>query len=418
VSRAEFTPFERGRFERASFARHLAICLAAAAAWFFRDQARAGNDALWIIGITGIINALLTLVADRPDWKRFSQMLSPCFGLAGWATLVHLTGGVSSLFIAGFWLEIVLSAWICSTWATLAVTAGAAAALWAQQGFVGTGGSLRPLVLQTAFLAAMGGVTLLLNRRWARTQSEATSRRAELMEKLLTLEHEIDVLRAVGEVGENVARLAHALKNAVHSLRGFAALIENPRTGAGGSPEAFDGLRGAIDRLEEIARMTLRGVASRQGGVGLVDGAETRRAIEETIAEVSVSHPRIGWLRCIGDPLPSVEGDPAMIRYALLNLARNAAESMDGTGEIAVETLVEADQFEIRIRDHGSGISEEELKRTLEPGFTTKPDGSGFGLFLTRRLVEAHGGRVTMTPAIGGGAIFSVRLPRPAEGLR
>lgn len=414
----EFTPFERGRFERASFARHFAICLAAAAAWFFRDQARAGNDALWIIGIIGIVNALLTLVADRPDWTRFSLVLSPCFGLAGWATLVHLTGGVSSLFIAGFWLEIVLSAWICSTWATLAVTAGAAAALWAQQGLIGARGSIRPLVLQTAFLAAMGGVTLLLNRRWARTQSDSATRREELMKKLLTLEHEIDVLRAVGEVGENVARLAHALKNAVHSLRGFAALIEKPRTGAGGNLEAFDGLRGAIDRLEEIARMTLGGAQASEGNGGIVNGTETRRAIEETIKEVSISYPRIGWRRSIDDGLPPVQADPAMLRYALLNLAKNAAEAMSGAGEIAVETVVGADIVEIRIRDRGSGITEEDLKRTLEPGFTTKPGGSGFGLFLTRRLVEAHGGHVTMVPAIGGGAIFSVGLPRPVAGLR
>jgi signal transduction histidine kinase len=344
--------------------------------------------------------------------------LSPSFGLAGWATLVHLTGGVSSLFIAGFWLEIVLSAWICSTWATLAVTAGATAALWGQQLLFDADGSVRALVLQSAFLAAMGGVTLLLNRRWTRTQDESARRREELMQRLCTLEHEMDVLRAVGKTGENVARLAHALKNAVHSLRGFAALIEKPHAGAGGNPEAFDGLRGAIDQLEDIARMTLGSATSDQNRTRLVDGVETRRVIEETLAEVSVSYPRIGWRRSIDDPLPPVEADPAMLRYALLNLVRNAAEAMNGTGEIDVETVVGPGRFEIRIRDQGSGITEDDLKRTFEPGFTTKPGGSGFGLFLTRRLLEAHGGSVTMMPAIGGGAIFSVGLPRPGDGFR
>jgi len=415
MARFDFTPFERGRLESASFARHVAICLAAAAAWLLRDRVSAGNDALWIIGITGTVNALMILVADQAGWLGSSRVLSPLSGLAGWTALVYLSGGVSSPFIAGFWLEIVLSAWMFSSRATLAVTAAAIAALWAHPGEDDSGFSMRALALQTAFLAAMGGVTVLLNRRWCRTQQESADRRKELAERLSSLEREIAVLRRVGAVGENGARLAHALKNAVHSLRGFAALIESPR-GRAADTAAFDGLSRTIDRLEDIARMTLAGPASRLDARRLVDGSELKGAIEGTIGEVSVCYPRIRWRRRIDERLPQVDADPAMVRYALLNLARNAAEAMNGIGEIAVETVVSAESLEIRICDQGSGMTEAELKRTLEPGFTTKPGGSGFGLFLTRRLLEAHGGRMTMTPALGGGAIFSVGLSRQGNG--
>lgn len=399
------------RFERSSLFRHLAICLAAAAACVFHEQVRAGNGALWIIGLTAAINLGITLVAERPRWTRLSVVLSPCFGLAGWAILVHLTGGASSLFVPGFGLEIVLSAWTCAVRGTLLVTGGAAAALWAQQGLLGAIVPLRLLILETVFLTAMGGVTILVTRQWERTQWDLSRRHLELMNRLRTIEDEMETLRVVGEVGENVARLAHALKNAIHSLRGFAALLDPRHAGPDTHAKAFDGLWASIDRLEEIVRITLGSPGSVAVPQSPADRAETRRVIEETLEEVSLAYPRVGWQKSIGEPLPPVCVHRAMLREVLLNLTRNAAEAMHGSGEVAIEAVVEADHVEVRIRDHGSGLTQREFERTLKPGFTTKPGGSGFGLFLARRIVESHGGRLTAEPANGGGVIFSVGLP-------
>jgi len=397
----------RSRFERASFVRHLAICLAALSAWAFRDQVRAGNDALWIIGAIVVANLTFTIVADRPAWTRLSLVASPAFSLAGWAALVHLTGGASSPFVAGLGLEIVLSSWIGSVRGTLLVAAGAVAALWGQQATLGMDGAVRLLAIQSAFLAATAGVMLLLGRHWGRMQDESASRHAELMERLLGLESEMEIVRRAGPAGENVARLGHALKNAVHSLRGFASLI----VVQDGAPadEALEGLRAAIDRLEEISRITLgeRRVASAEAMVG---GDETRRVIEEMIEQVSVCYPRIGWRTSIAEPMPAVRADRTLLREALVDIAKNAAEAMHGTGEIAVETVSAAGRLEIRIRDQGAGFTEDDLRKTFAPGFTTKPGGSGFGLFLTRRFVEAFGGRVTVSTASEGGAVFSVGL--------
>lgn len=406
------SPFQaRGRFERASFLRHIAICAAAAAACLLREHVHAGNDTLWILGITVVVNLLITVFADQPRLTRFSLVLSPIVGLAGWTVLVHLTGGVSSVFVAGFWLEIVLSAWICSTHGTLLVTAGAVAALWGQQSLLGTSVSPGPLLFQTAFLTAMGGLTVLLNRHWARAQREAAQRHDEVRERLAALEEEVEVLRS-GETREDLAGLAHAIKNAIHSLRGFAVLIDT-RQAASGRAEAFDGLRAVIDRLEEIARTALGCRHPGAPGVtALVDGAETRNVIEEAIEEVSASYPDIGWRKRIDERLPTVHADRATLREALLNLARNAAEAMNGAGEIAVETVIGADRFEIQIKDHGSGLREEDLKRMHEPGFTTKPGGSGFGLFLTQRSLAWYGGQLTVAPARNGGTVVCVGLPR------
>lgn len=401
----------RGRFERASFVRHLAICLAAAIAYVQRERLRPTSNTLWIIGITMIVNLAITVLPDRPKWTRRSLLVSPSVGLAGWTILAGVSGGVFSPFVPGFWLEIILSAWTSSSTGTALVTAGAAVALWTQQLLLGGDVPVRALVLQTGFLAAMGGVTFLLTQQWTRSQSESSRRHADLAERLRVLEGEIEALRAVGRVGANVALLAHALTNAVHSLRGFAALIDRGHAGPGRDAEALEGLRSAIDRLEELGRVTLGGAR----GVALVEGSETRRVIDEAIAEASASYPGVGWRKRIDEHLPAIHADRAILREALVNLTRNAAEAMDGAGEVSVETVVAADRFEIRIRDQGSGLTEDDLRRAEAPGFTTKPRGSGFGLFLTRRFVEAYGGRLTVGPAGDRGTVLSVGLLRESN---
>ena len=402
--RVELPPQARSRFERASFVRHLAIALAAVVAYVLREHVQTRNETLWIIGSIAIVNMLLTLVPDRPRWTRVSLFLSPIAGLAGWSALVYATGGASSMFVAGLWLEVLLSAWTCTSAGTRAVTAGAVAALWAPRALGVDETSIRTVVFQTAFLVAMGACTVLLTRHWRRAQRDADRDHTILMGRLRELESEIESLRALGEVGTHVALLAHGLKNAVHSLRGFAALMEPRHDDAEGRAEALDGLRAAIDRLEEIARVTLR------NGDGLLSGTDTRRVIDETVAELSRLHPGIGWTVRAGERLPSIRADAAMLREALINLARNAVEAMDGSGEVSIETAVDDGRFEIRVRDHGPGFDAAELGRA-SPTRTTKPGGSGFGLFLTRRLVESRGGRLTARAPQGRGAVLCVALP-------
>ena len=402
-SRVGLPPQARSRFERASFVRHLAIGLAAVVAYVLRAHVQTRNETLWIIGSIAVVNVLLTLVPDRPRWTRVSLVLSPIAGLAGWSVLVYATGGASSVFVSGFWLEILLSAWTCSSAGTRAITAGAVAALWAPRAVAVDETSIRTLLFQTAFLVAMGACTVLLTRHWRRAQRDADRDHTIAMGRLRELEAEIESLRAVGEVGTHVALLAHGLKNAVHSLRGFAALMDPRHADAESRAEALDGLRAAIDRLEEIARVTLR------SGATLLPGFETRRVIDETVAELSRLHPAIHWMVRLDDSLPSIRADAGMLREALINLARNAVEAMEGAGEVSIETAVDDGRFEIRIRDHGPGFDAAKLDRAPAP--STKPGGSGFGLFLTRRLVESRGGRVTASPPHGRGMVLCVALP-------
>jgi signal transduction histidine kinase len=96
----------------------------------------------------------------------------------------------------------------------------------------------------------------------------------------------------------------------------------------------------------------------------------------------------------------------------LFNLIQNAieavAEQPEGRRTVTVETGTGADVLTVSVRDTGPGVADPE--RLFEPFRTTKPDGMGLGLAISRSIVEAHGGRLWATGA-GGGAVFSFTLP-------
>jgi signal transduction histidine kinase len=121
----------------------------------------------------------------------------------------------------------------------------------------------------------------------------------------------------------------------------------------------------------------------------------------------------------IAGEFADVRADERMLRQALLNLLRNAAEAIpDGAAERRVAArgsrARDAGGREwavVEIADTGTGIPEEDLQRIFIPFFTTKSKGHGVGLALAHRVVTDHGGTLSAANAEGGGAVFTVKLP-------
>jgi len=398
------------RRDRTALIRHFALCLAAGAAFLWPQSARTSNEVIWLLALVILLNLGAAALCRWTGRTRVFSALSSALGLSGWCTLACVTGGLSSPFVAGLWLEILLSALAFPCLGTVLVALGSGVALLGAWWVSGPGDSLRLLLLQEGFVAVMGAVAALVTCRWQDSQDEVARREAELGSRLTALEEELETTRRMGQVGESAARFAHGMKNAIHALRGYAALMHE-REATPAPRRALDGMNACLDRLEEATRQTLGSGAASSIPPPAEDFTETKRTIEEVIREVSLSYPGIRWRRQLDEPLPAVAAPGGVLHEALLNLARNAAEAMQGQGEVFIETRAQGSNLEIAVRDQGRGLDEAEIQRLFTPGHTTKSDGSGFGLFLTRKLLESCGGCVKATSERGKGSFFAIGLP-------
>lgn len=107
----------------------------------------------------------------------------------------------------------------------------------------------------------------------------------------------------------------------------------------------------------------------------------------------------------------AAEVDAEMLRRAVVNLLVNALAS-PGCTRVALGACVADGALEVAVRDDGAGVPEPARAKLFAPFFTTRPAGTGLGLAIVRNVALAHGGTVTYTDTPGGGATFTLRLPR------
>jgi len=107
----------------------------------------------------------------------------------------------------------------------------------------------------------------------------------------------------------------------------------------------------------------------------------------------------------------TVLADPPRLKQVLLNLCRNAVEAMPGGGTLTLKALRDSGEAVVDVSDTGVGVAPSELDRLFEPFYTTKEGGTGLGLPVCRRIVESHGGRLTVSSRPGEGSTFRVHLP-------
>lgn len=425
--------------ERALLARPLALCLGAMAVVWLNPNLRQDTLFLWLAVIFGGPTLLLWVTRELRPIERIAPIASPVISLLGWGTLATFTLGLKSPILAAFFFEVALAAVSMGPAGVVAVTSVAIVVLALVQSLFGLAGGWQLLLLEAGFLIVMGSLGFAMAQRRVAGEVALRVQSDELGQRLEALQRELEDERVVSRVGENVARLAHGLKNAVHSLRGFVGLIAPEAERGGASREALAGLRAAIDDLERLARLTLaespptanaRGgeraggprVPGEAGPVPVVRpasrSARLAAVLEAAARDLSPSHPEVVFdirvapeLRALAVPL-----EETPLRELLTILLRNAVEAMRGVGRCTVEIGQRGERCHVSIVDEGEGLKPEVLERIFTPGFTTKPGGSGFGLFLARRIVEDLGGTLSLTAGPEKGAVARLELPAHMGG--
>ena len=117
-----------------------------------------------------------------------------------------------------------------------------------------------------------------------------------------------------------------------------------------------------------------------------------------------------------GDELPAVPRDPGRLAQVFQNLVQNAVQHSKEGQTVWVEARSDGESWvECLIRDGGPGFKPEDLSRIFEPFLTRRRGGTGLGLSIVQRIVEQHGGTLAAANHPQGGALLTVRLPRPAR---
>jgi nitrogen fixation/metabolism regulation signal transduction histidine kinase len=233
--------------------------------------------------------------------------------------------------------------------------------------------------------------------------------------EVLQLREQVALKRNLESLGEMAAGLAHEFKNALATLHGYAQLLQSL------SPDERG--RGASNALLEEVRHLSEMVTgflnfARPGPLALSD-VSLRELIEDCLSELQPVYEESRVESIVLGEFPNVRADERMLRQALLNLLRNAAEAVTEESKKRLVTIRGSKQRDaankswavIEIQDTGEGIQPGDLERIFIPFFTTKSKGHGVGLALAHRVITDHNGTLTATNAPSGGAIFIIKLP-------
>jgi len=223
------------------------------------------------------------------------------------------------------------------------------------------------------------------------------------------LREQVALKNNLESLGEMSAGLAHEFKNAIATLQGYAQLLQSlelndkAQVAAGSLLNEVRNLSGMVTAFLNFARpqpLQLEQVSLAE----LIDdcAAELAPVFQELNVQLIVD----------AEKAQAVQADERMLRLALLNLMRNAAEANPG-GRVYVRTALES----IEVRDTGAGIPVNEMQKIFIPFFTTKAKGHGIGLALSHRIVSQHGGTLTAANSSQGGAVFTINLATDKRGL-
>jgi len=211
------------------------------------------------------------------------------------------------------------------------------------------------------------------------------------------LREQVALKNNLESLGEMSAGLAHEFKNAIATLQGYAQLLQNVELlnevrNLSSMVTAFlNFARPQPLQLEEVSLSELVAECA----------TELEPVFQELRVELSVDAKQAATVRA----------DERMLRLALLNLMRNAAEAIPEENPVR-RVFVRLRESVIEVEDRGPGISPADLQKIFIPFFTTKAKGHGVGLALAYRIVTQHGGTLTATNSSAGGAIFTIILPQ------
>ncbi|MBL0160089.1 MAG: hypothetical protein IPP47_23830 [Bryobacterales bacterium] len=334
--------------------------------------------------------------------------------------LIGVTGGIASSYYLILLLPVLSAATTLGAAGTALTTLLACVAYMAfiplaySLGYMLEGLFLRDLSLRVIFLPLVAYLTYGLaesNRKEAKRAQGAAAELAEANRRLREAEASVRRSERLAALGQLTAGLAHEIRNPLGTMKASAEMLLE-RLGAendialelaGYISTEVDRTNSLITRFLEFARP----VRLRLAPTDL--NALTDSAIEQLVHQTPAAATRIH--RNFDPGLPLLEADGELLERVIFNLINNALQASPEGATVTVKTLAAQGNVELAVIDRGSGVKPEHREQIFNPFFTTKPSGVGLGLAITAKIVDEHGGRISLDSEPGRGSTFVVSLP-------
>jgi two-component system sensor histidine kinase HydH len=210
--------------------------------------------------------------------------------------------------------------------------------------------------------------------------------------------------RQLVQLGEAARTLAHEIKNPLGAIRISTGVLRKKLPA--NAHRTLADIDGEVQRLTTLADRMGDFIRDPLGAPQVIDIADMLATLGRRQTGVLLQAPA-GGVRVLVDA--------ERLRSVLENLLQNAHEAHSGEEPILLEVSVSGDEASVRVSDRGSGVPDSAQSKVFDPFYTTKSKGSGIGLAIAYRFVEAAGGRLELLPRGGGGTVARVALPLAKE---
>jgi signal transduction histidine kinase len=263
----------------------------------------------------------------------------------------------------------------------------------------------RELLKLEDVIAAWQGAT----QRLEQTHSALRSEVQRLTNELAVKNRELARKNRLADLGQIASHVAHEVRNNLVPVSLYVGLLRRRMAADQAGLEVVEKIQSGMTALDAMVHDLLNFTADREPQRSPL---LLRNLVQEMFDSLAPQLAAQG-VRTTIDVAPQliIQADRETLRRAILNLVLNALDAMPGGGGLTVTAVVAGDAVELEIADEGPGLTEEARRRAFEPFFTTKSSGIGLGLAIVYRLIEAHGGEVSVRNCPEGGAAFTIRLP-------